>query len=185
MIGCDSRLYENAALIEAMQLYALRTNHDDDSAITNFLRPHRNSPWRGAFLLNVGLDYRESGWLLKAFAVWEGAWELSKDSTEPKAKALADRIFGELVDLSARVGRLDQVEGLLGQPIDGKPYVRPKQPARNLIRLDHKRSDIVRGIRRIPGKQLSKPVGTIHKRREQETSPRHAGNYSIVVLFVS
>lgn len=112
-IGNKTTQIENAALMDALKQYSKRVDQDDDSGINNFIKQYPNSPWCSALLLNLGLEYRQTGWFLKALAAWERAWELSKCATEPKAKALADRIIGELAEFNARLGRYARVEAIL------------------------------------------------------------------------
>ncbi|MFZ3374372.1 MAG: hypothetical protein WA183_02345, partial [Chthoniobacterales bacterium] len=121
-IGGKTTSRENTALSDALNSYAKRIDGDDDSEITNFLKQYPKSPWRAALLANLGLEYRRTGWFLKALAAWERAWKLSKDATEPRAKALADRTIGELAELNARVGRLARVDALLKQ-IEHRPLM--------------------------------------------------------------
>ena len=113
---------ENAALSDAIRSYKKRIDRDDDSGITNFLKEYPESPWRAALLLNLGLEYRQTGWFLKALAAWEEAWKLSKHTTDGRAKALADRTIGELAELNARVGRRARVDALLKE-IEHRPLI--------------------------------------------------------------
>jgi RHS repeat-associated protein len=112
-IGVETTAAENAALNGTIAAYTKRTRPDDDSAITHFLKEHPKSPWRAGLLLNLGLDYRQTGWFLKALAAFEEAWKLSKGATDPKGKALADGAIGELAELHARLGHRQRVEALL------------------------------------------------------------------------
>jgi len=121
-VGDKTTPAENAALNYAIESYTNRADGDDLSAITGFIERHPKSPWRAALLVNLGLTYRQSGWFLKALAAWEQAWKLSEEATEAKAKALADRAIGELVELNTRIGRLDQLEALLKQ-IEHRPLI--------------------------------------------------------------
>lgn len=123
-IGGTTTSKENAALRKAIALFNKRTSQDDDSAIIGFLGEFPKSPWRAALLLNLGLEYRRTGWFLKALAAWDEAWALSKGETSPAGKAYADRAISELAELNARVGRRQQVEAILKE-IEGRPLVGP------------------------------------------------------------
>src|SRR5437764_12209622 len=57
---------ENAALMAAIDEFKNGANRNDQSAILAFLKQFPNSAWRAALLTNVGLEYRNTGWVLKA-----------------------------------------------------------------------------------------------------------------------
>ena len=54
------------------------------------------SPWRGALLTCLGLEYYKTAYYSRALEAWEKAWPLAKDATDIKGKAIADRAVGEL-----------------------------------------------------------------------------------------
>jgi RHS repeat-associated protein len=122
-IGGMTTTAENAALNSAIASYMKRTDPDENSAITHFLEEHPTSAWRAGLLLNLGLEYRQGGWFLKALAAFEDAWKLCKGATDPKGKALADRVIGELTELHARLGHRRRVQTLLNdiknRPVTG------------------------------------------------------------------
>jgi hypothetical protein len=118
-VGGKTTPEENIALQKAIESSAAREDQDDYTAILTFLERYPKSPWRAALLTNLGLAYRHTGWFLKALSAWEEAWGLSKSETGSLGKGLADRAFGELVELNARLGRRERVEALLKQ-IEGR-----------------------------------------------------------------
>jgi len=81
--------------------------------LTRYLEHNRNTPWEASIQLNLGLAYYRNGHFSRTFTAFERAWELSKGATQPAQKALADRAFGELVRMHARLGHADRVEALL------------------------------------------------------------------------
>jgi RHS repeat-associated protein len=121
-IGGKTTAQENVALQKAIDSSATRKDQDDQTAIVAFLQRYPKSPWRAALLTNLGLAYRHTGWFLKALSAWEEAWRLSKSETKGLGKAVADRAFGELVELNARLGRRERVERLLKE-IEGRQLI--------------------------------------------------------------
>ncbi|RLA44686.1 MAG: hypothetical protein DRR06_09070 [Gammaproteobacteria bacterium] len=91
-------------------------NDNSLSAIERLLRyldANRNTPWEASIQLNLGLAYYRNGYFSETFTAFERAWSLSKNENKPVHKALADRAFGELVRMHARLGHADQVDALL------------------------------------------------------------------------
>jgi len=113
---------ENAALYAAIQAHQNRLDQDDHSAILSFLNDFPQSAWRAALLTNLGLEYRHTGWFLKALDVWEQAWAIGKGEKSQMGKPLIDRAVGELAELNARLGRRDRVEAILRE-IGGRPLM--------------------------------------------------------------
>src|SRR5260370_22160115 len=112
-IGTDPAPEENAALARALTAYSERVNPEDFSQLTSFLEAHPNSSWRSALLTNLGLEYCRTGRYSKTLEAWREAWELGKSTTELKGKVLADRAFGELVYMHARLGHMAELDALL------------------------------------------------------------------------
>ena len=123
-IGGKTTAAENSALQSAIAVYAKRRDRDDDSAIKSFLSEHGKSPWRPALMTNLGLEYRKTGWFLKALNAWEEAWALGKSEKSAMGKILMDRAVGELTELNARLGRRERVEAILKE-IQGRPLIGP------------------------------------------------------------
>jgi len=114
-IGGRASAEENKALGQALAAYVKRGESDDTSAIADFLQRHPGSAWRASLLTNLGLAYRRTGHFSKALAAWEQAWEIAKDETDLKSRAVGDRAVGELADLTARLGHPQELEFLLEQ----------------------------------------------------------------------
>ena len=112
-IGAKPTAAENAALVAALRDYSRRTGPDDFSGLTGFLDAHPDSPWTAALLTNLGLECYKSGHYSKALEAWRRAWELAKETTDPKGKPLADRAVGELASMYARLGRMIELDDLL------------------------------------------------------------------------
>src|SRR5438128_1992280 len=112
-IGGEPTADENAALAAALSAYARRTSPDDFSSLTDFLSVHPNSPWRAALLTDLGFEYYNSAHYSLVLDAWSQGWALSKEATDLRAKALADRAVGELSWMYARLGRMSDLEPLL------------------------------------------------------------------------
>lgn len=104
---------ENAAFAKALDAYRASANPTEFRPLISFLERHPNSPWRASLLVNLGLIYRRSGFLSRAMAVWDEAWELAKGCKGEDAQGVALRALGELAELNARLGRMDRLEALL------------------------------------------------------------------------
>ena len=115
---------ENVALKVAIDADKNRDDQDDHSAILAFLEQYPHSAWRAALLTNLGLEYRHTGWFLKALHAWEKAWAAGKNEKSLMGKALMDRAVGELAELNARLGRREQVETILKE-IEERPLIGP------------------------------------------------------------
>ncbi len=81
--------------------------------LLDYLALNRGTPWEASIQLNLGLAYYRNGYFSQTFPALERAWQLSRNETRPALKALADRAFGELVRMHARLGHADRVEALL------------------------------------------------------------------------
>lgn len=119
---------EDAALDAALQAYLERAARVGDFAeaarpLTAFLAAHPRSPWRLAVLTNLGMGYYRAGYFSRARGAWADAWQAGRDATGLEAKALADRAFGELARMHARIGDATALESLFAQagarPVSG------------------------------------------------------------------
>ena len=123
-IGGETTPQENAALLAAIEAQKNSVDQDDHSAVLTFLDQNPNSAWRAALLTNLGLEYRHTGWFLKALDAWEKAWATGKNEKSQMGRALMDRTIGELAELNARLGRLERVEAILKE-ISDRPLLGP------------------------------------------------------------
>lgn len=85
----------------------------DIDRLQAFVRLNQNTPWEASLQLNLGLAYYRNGYFSGAFVAYERAWALSKHETIPAEKILADRAFGELIRMHARLGHKEAVADLL------------------------------------------------------------------------
>ncbi len=104
---------EDSALTRALDTYTKRAFPDDLSALESYVRQHPGSGWDIALETDLGLLDYHFGYLTRAIGEWDAAWSQGKDLKEPRAKALVDRAFGELLAMNLRTGHFERVEALL------------------------------------------------------------------------
>ncbi len=112
-VGGQPREDENRALAEAIEKYQAQGLTEAVEPLTAFLSTYPSSPWRAAVWTNVGLAYHHTGHYSKALWVWEQAWTIAQGATAPAERAIGDRAFGEMLELNARLGRMERVRLLL------------------------------------------------------------------------
>jgi YD repeat-containing protein len=117
-VGPDPTPADNAAFATALTGYSQRSDPEDFSHLTNFLAAHPNSSWNAALLTNLGLEYYRSGRYSQTFDVWHKAWELAKATPNIKGRAIADRAFGELIYMHARLGHMAELQEMLASAGD-------------------------------------------------------------------
>ena len=113
-----STVGENRALANVLASYVKRSDADDQSILTQFLRDHPKSVWKPALLINIGIAQRQMGYFSKAMEAWLEAWNLSKARTDIGSRALADRALGEYVQINAWVGRYEVLRPILEETKD-------------------------------------------------------------------
>lgn len=109
-----------AAAIDAFRNPAVQPVDFADSAkpFEAFLTAHPGTAWRLAVLTDLGIGYYHAGYFTNAAKAWEQAWAAGRSATAPQAKALADRAFGELARMHARVGHAKELEALFAEAGD-------------------------------------------------------------------
>jgi len=111
--GAAPSAEDNRRLADALSQYARRSVPDDFSALEQFVADQPGSPWTPSLMFDVGLEYYKTGWYSKALDAWERAWPLLQPATDPAAKALGDRVAGELALMYGRIGRMGELSDLL------------------------------------------------------------------------
>src|SRR5262249_35193557 len=106
-IGPDPTPSENAALSRSLAAYSPRST-DDFSSVTHFLNAYPTCAWNAALLVNLGLEYYNTGYYSKALDAWREGWERARTATDPRGKAIACRAVGELAYMYARLGRMTE-----------------------------------------------------------------------------
>ena len=123
-MGAHPTRGENADFATALAAYSDCGDPDDFSALTAFLEDHPRSSWNGALLTNLGLVYYSRGYYSRAVRAWDLACAIARTVTDPAQQPLADRAFGELAYLLARIGRVSELSALL-QSVEGRPFCGP------------------------------------------------------------
>ncbi len=123
-VGGEPTAAENSALTAALLHYAKRSGPDDFSALTGFLSEHPQSPWKAALLTDLGLEYYNTAHYSLAISAWSNSWALLTNATDRKGLAVVDRAFGELINMDARLGRMDEIERLL-KSVGNHPLLGP------------------------------------------------------------
>lgn len=114
---------ETRGLSEAISAYVRAGNPEDLSAFSSFLEEHSASAWRPSLLTNLGGSYRRTGYFSRALTAQVEAWQLAKGFEDAAGRAVAGIALGELAELHARLGHLQELEDLLasaqGLPLGG------------------------------------------------------------------
>ena len=106
---------DNRELTQALVQFLHRSNGDDYGPLTQYLADHPQSPWRASLLSDLGVIWIHEGRYSKALAAWQEAWQLAKDSTDVRARTVADWTVGELLNLDATLGRQEELGTLLNE----------------------------------------------------------------------
>ena len=81
--------------------------------MNSFLDSNPANAYSPSLRANLARQYFEAGYFSKALDAWRVAWSELEDETEPETKALADQVLGEYARMLGRVGRMDELGGLL------------------------------------------------------------------------
>ncbi len=85
----------------------------DFSALNRYAAAHPRSGWTPVLLANLGFSYYREGYFERSISALHRAWVLGKHIEEPRARAIIDRAFGELVRMHAKLGHRDEVRALV------------------------------------------------------------------------
>lgn len=119
---------EDTALLGALGRQINNATDEENQSLNQFLASHPKSGWAMALYANLGLQYYRNGRFSKAIESFETAWKVGKSAQDPRAKALVDRAFGELMRMHARIGHADKLEGLLKE-LGGRAVTGPATEA--------------------------------------------------------
>ncbi len=111
---------ENSALLTALTRYGAQTAKDDFAVFDTYLNAYPKSPWRVALLADMGLLDYHYGYFSRALGAWQQAWDAGRQDTDPRVKALVDRVAGELLRMHARLGHAADIEKLIADMGDRK-----------------------------------------------------------------
>jgi RHS repeat-associated protein len=106
---------DNRALGQLLQTIASMSRDEQAKRVDAFVQDHPASPWKPSLLANAAAAYAHEGYFSRAATNWRQAWELTRASTEPGARAIADFAIGAWVTQVSDFGQLDQMGTLLSQ----------------------------------------------------------------------
>jgi len=113
-------------LERALDDYRRAADPENTAALEEFLRSHPGSPWAASLEGALGRIYRQSGLITRSVGAFESAWAGLKASREDRVRPVADEVLGELAELTAALGRVDRLSGLLeearGRSLRGYAY---------------------------------------------------------------
>jgi RHS repeat-associated protein len=115
---------DNRAVAAALKAFERRTSPEDVSALTTFLEQHPSSPWRASVETNLGIFYYGTGHFSRAVTLLEQVWDAHKGATTGRERTIADRALGTLAELSAKLGRRDELKALFAE-IEGRDLSGP------------------------------------------------------------
>lgn len=104
---------EDAALAAALAVFGEAALSRDYSALEKFLDSFPTGVRSHAVRNNLAGLYYANGEFSKAYAMWNEAWETSKDLKTPMGKRLADEAFAGLSELFILFGRREDLTALL------------------------------------------------------------------------
>ena len=122
-VGAPPSAADNAALARALEAYALGGAVDRLTLLEGYLATNQASPWRASVAANLGTALWREGYFSRAARFWSEAWELAKDATDRRQKAVADIAIAELMTHHMTFGQVAALEArakeLEGRPIGG------------------------------------------------------------------
>lgn len=96
---------------------ALNAEANDERRIEpfeKFLDGFPHSRWAPALHVNLGHISFETGYFQDAMDHWKSAWELAKEGEDEVSKDLANLGLAEYAKMNARLGRMGELETLIG-----------------------------------------------------------------------
>jgi len=109
---------ENRALGRALESYLQAKSREDISSLESFLAAHPTTVWKVAILTNLSIVARRSAYFTKTLQYGEEAWRTGREAQDAGVRALAERGLAEFAELSARLGRLEELKTLLNEVAD-------------------------------------------------------------------
>lgn len=119
---------EKSSMIDAIERQVRLGLDDDVSILEAHARSELGAAYRLSILVNLGLHHYRLGHFSRALAAWSEAWSQRGPADQGQARAMADRAFGELIRMHARLGHDTDVAALLEQ-IKDRPLSGPATEA--------------------------------------------------------
>jgi RHS repeat-associated protein len=113
---------ENKALREALNAFSQNPDLSRNNTLADFLTRFPKSNWAPAINTNLGLLYLHDGYFSRAIDAWRAAWQGGRNAQEPQARALVDRAVGELAQLFANLGQIEELKKFLAD-VGDRPIV--------------------------------------------------------------
>lgn len=104
---------ENIAVTKAVTNYKKKIDFSDVTDLVQFINDNPSSRWCAAIEINAALLCFKSGAFSDALMLWRKAWDHARNGKGDNDITIANRAFARLVLLQARLGRTDELRGLL------------------------------------------------------------------------
>lgn len=106
---------ETRELAAAIAVYRSSRDVEAVGPFLEFLERHPGSVWKPSLLANLAVLYRHTGYIDRALAASGEAWRLTRQAADPGAKKIADAALGTYVELTAALGRTEELAALLAE----------------------------------------------------------------------
>ena len=103
---------ESIAFSQALERFVLRSQRDDFTSLTDFLDAFPRGAWSPALRLQLAEEYYQTGWYSIAVQTLRDLWNERGQGTTAEAAVFSTRVGVRLMELSARLGRREEVEEL-------------------------------------------------------------------------
>ncbi len=109
----EALVAENQKLKEAIMAFKAKNNKEDLSDLEHFIGSFPKSRWNPAIQLNMAKLRFETGYFSDALSLYQTAWNTLKNENGSQQSTLANEVLSELMVLSARLGRRDELKTYL------------------------------------------------------------------------
>ena len=111
----NEQLLENKTL--AYDLMYFQNNEDEKGlkSLNEFITKYPDSKWTPGLEVNLASIDFEHGYFSTAMKLLLDAWNKAKNQTSANPKLVADMAIANLLDIDAKIGRIDDVKNLLKQ----------------------------------------------------------------------
>src|SRR6185369_8573551 len=106
---------ETRELAAALAEFRRGGDPENPAALVDFVNSHPSGAWTPSLRAGLGRLYRDTGHIGRALSELESAWSSLAGETSPELRLIADAALGNLLELDATLGRVDDVRRLLAQ----------------------------------------------------------------------
>jgi len=110
---------DNRAVAQVLQSVAALSPDQQALRIEAFLRDSPSLPWRASLLANTATLFASEGYYSKAAAMWQSAWDLTRDAADSGPTSIADYVVGEWATQMMSFGQTEQM-GTLFAALEGR-----------------------------------------------------------------